>query len=45
MSFTEFLTSLAFGLLSVLLPLALFIGAVALCVWIARRWTDRKDKN
>jgi hypothetical protein len=41
-SFTEFLASLLFGLLSVLLPLALFIGAVAVCVYVARWYIDRR---
>jgi hypothetical protein len=39
-TFTEFLASLLFGLLSVLLPLALFVAAVAVCVYVARWWLD-----
>ena len=41
-SVAEFLASLLLGLLSVLLPLALFIGAVAVCVYVARWWIDRR---
>jgi hypothetical protein len=41
-SFSEFVASLFLGLLSVLVPLALFIAAVAVCVYIARTWLDRK---
>ena len=41
-SVTEFLASLLFGLLSVLLPLALFISAVAVCVSVARWWINRR---
>jgi hypothetical protein len=37
-TFAEFLASLLLGLLSVLVPLALFIGAVAVCVYLARWW-------
>ena len=37
-SAAEFLASLLLGLLSVLVPLALFIGAVAVCVSVARWW-------
>ena len=37
----EFLVSLLLGLLSVTLPLLLFISAVAVCVYVARWWIDR----
>jgi hypothetical protein len=37
-TFAEFVASLLLGLLSVLVPLALFIGAVAVCVYVARWW-------
>jgi hypothetical protein len=39
----EFAASLLFGLLSVVLPLVIFISAVALCVFLARWWLARKS--
>ena len=42
MSAGQFAASLLFGLLSIVLPLAVFIAMVATCVYIARRWMDRK---
>lgn len=42
MSAGEFAASLLFGILSVILPLLLFIGMVAACVYVARWWIDRK---
>lgn len=42
MSFGDFAVSLLLGLLSVLLPLLMFISMVAGCVYIARWWIDRK---
>lgn len=42
-SVAEFLASLLLGLLSVLLPLGLFIGAVAVCVYLARWYIDRQS--
>jgi hypothetical protein len=39
----QFAASLAFGILSILLPLALFISMVAACVYIARWWIGRKS--
>jgi hypothetical protein len=39
----QFAASLVFGLLSILLPLAVFIAMVAACVYVARRWLDRKS--
>jgi hypothetical protein len=38
----QFAASLLSGILSVLLPLVLFAGLVALLVYIARWWMDRK---
>jgi hypothetical protein len=38
----QFAASLFFGLLSILLPLLIFIAMVAACVYVARRWIDRK---
>jgi hypothetical protein len=43
MSFGQFAASLLLGLLSVLLPLILFIAAVAALVYIARWWIDRSS--
>jgi hypothetical protein len=39
----QFAASLVFGLLSILLPLVVFIAMVAACVYVARRWLDRKS--
>jgi hypothetical protein len=39
----QFAASLLFGLLSILLPLAVFIAMVAACVYAARWWIDRKS--
>jgi hypothetical protein len=39
----QFAASLAFGILSILLPLALFISMVAACVYVARWWIGRKS--
>ena len=43
MSIGQFAASLAFGILSIVLPLALFISLVAACVYIARWWIGRKS--
>ena len=43
MSFGQFAVSLIFGIVSVLLPLLIVIAIVALCVFIARKWIDRKS--
>ncbi|MEO5741603.1 MAG: hypothetical protein ABIS29_13515 [Vicinamibacterales bacterium] len=43
MSVGQFAASLLFGLLSILLPLVIFISMVAACVYIARWWIDRKS--
>ena len=43
MTFDEFAASLFFGLISVLLPLAIFISMVAVCVIVARWWIARKS--
>ena len=43
-SLEQFAASLLFGLLSILLPLVIFISLVAACVYVARRWIDRKDR-
>lgn len=43
MSIGQFAASLLMGLLSVLLPLLLFIAAVAAVVYIARWWIDRSN--
>jgi hypothetical protein len=40
----EFAASLLFGLLSVLLPIAIFILMVAVCVYVARWWINRRSK-
>ena len=40
-SFSQFAASLGLGILSVLLPLAMFIATVAGCVYVARWWIDR----
>jgi len=42
-SIGEFAASLVFGLLSVLLPLVIFISMVAIGVYVARWWIDRKS--
>jgi hypothetical protein len=42
-SIGQFAASLAFGILSIVLPLALFISMVAGCVYIARWWIGRKS--
>jgi len=42
-SFGEFAASLVFGLVSVLLPLVIFICMVAVCVYVARWWIERKN--
>ncbi len=44
-SFGEFLASLLLGLLSVAMPLLLFVSAVALCVYVARWWLDRPRRH
>lgn len=44
MNLGQFAASLLFGLLSILLPLAIFISMVAACVYVARRWVDRKSR-
>jgi hypothetical protein len=40
-SFGEFVLSLVLGILSVILPLVIFISMVAVCVYVARWWIDR----
>jgi hypothetical protein len=40
-TFGQFAASLFFGILSVLLPLTLFVGTVAILVYVARWWLDR----
>ena len=45
MSLGQFAASLFFGLLSILLPLVIFIAIVAACVFSARRWIDRKGHS
>jgi hypothetical protein len=42
-TFGDFATSLFFGLISVLLPLAIFISMVAVCVVVARWWIARRS--
>ena len=42
MSGGQFAASLLFGILSVILPVIFFIGLVAVCVYVARWWIDRK---
>lgn len=44
MSLGQFAASLALGLLSILLPLAIFISMVGVCVYLARRWIERKGR-
>jgi hypothetical protein len=41
-SLGQFAASLVLGLLSILLPLVIFISMVAACVYVARWWIDRK---
>jgi hypothetical protein len=41
----QFAASLALGVLSVVIPLALFIGVVAACVWVARWWTSGPENG
>ena len=41
MTVGQFGASLLFGILSVLLPLSLFVAAVAVLVYVARWWIDR----
>jgi hypothetical protein len=43
MSPGQFAASLLIGLISVLLPLALFIAMVAVCVSVARWWIARRS--
>ncbi len=43
MSIGQFAASLVLGLLSILLPLVIFISMVATCVYVARWWIDRKS--
>jgi hypothetical protein len=42
-SIGQFAVSLLLGILSVLLPVLIFISVVAVCVFIARKWIDRKS--
>jgi hypothetical protein len=42
-SIGQFAVSLLLGILSVLLPVLIFISVVAVCVFIARTWIDRKS--
>ena len=44
MGLREFIASLLLGLLSVVLPIAIFIGMVAACVSVARWWTDKRGE-
>jgi hypothetical protein len=44
-SLEEFAASLLFGLLSVLLPLVIFVGMVAACVSVARWWIRRSESK
>jgi hypothetical protein len=39
----QFAASLVLGLLSILLPLIVFISMVAACVYVARWWIDRNN--
>jgi hypothetical protein len=39
----QFAASLLFGILSILLPLVMFIATVAACVYVARWWIARKN--
>jgi hypothetical protein len=41
MTLGQFAASLLFGILSVLLPLMVFVGLVALLVYVGRWWMDR----
>jgi hypothetical protein len=43
-SAAEFAASLLLGLFSVLLPLAIFILMVTVCVYVARWWINRRSK-
>jgi nitrogen fixation-related uncharacterized protein len=43
-SLGQFAASLAMGLLSMLIPLAIFISMVALCVYVARWWIGGRNK-
>jgi hypothetical protein len=43
-SLGQFAASLALGLLSILVPLIIFISMVAACVYIARWWIGRKGE-
>jgi hypothetical protein len=38
----QFAASLVLGILSILVPLLIFISLVAVCVYVARWWIDRK---
>jgi hypothetical protein len=42
-SFGQFAASLILGILSILVPLVMFIAMVAACVYVARWWVDRKS--
>ena len=44
-SLAEFAASLLLGLLSVTVPILLFIAAVALCVYVARWWIDKPRRR
>ena len=44
MNLGEFAVSLLLGILSVLLPLLIFISMVAGCVDVARWWIDRPKR-
>ena len=44
MNFGQFAASLLFGLLSIVIPLAVFISMVAACVYVARWWIERKRR-
>jgi hypothetical protein len=41
----NFAASLVLGILSMLVPLVIFISMVAACVYVARWWTDRKSQK
>jgi hypothetical protein len=43
-SLGQFGASLAIGILSMLVPLAIFISMVALCVYVARWWIGGPNK-
>jgi hypothetical protein len=44
-SLREFAASILFGILSILLPLIVFASTVAACVYVARKWIDRRSPD